>query len=486
LAVVDWHVEVRSNVARNQEADFAITLPPGGAATGLSLRIAGEERPAAFGSTERTERAFAEVTAKQRDPALLTETGPGRLRLRLFPVSSSLPPMQARVRFVLPLELGNTENLLHMPAIATGDLQPAKRAHTVTVRNGTEQLQGDWPDELLAKPLPIRRGAKVVACTDANGPLVQRLQPCGDGTPQQAAVIVVEASRSVAAALPRLSRVLDAFAPETACSVLVAHDERFASRSGRADDAGLRAWLDAMPRDGGVDPRPALVAASKLAAAGEGKVFWLHGECPRLADLWDGPQPPAVTIFATRLTTGAHLVRDEPQFARSVRDATAVGDVELRLAALAAFVRRGAGTEIFYATDAQVRTFERPTVRPDDAAAVDDHLARLWAAGEARRLRDGGDAAGARALAASYRLVTAGVGAVVLETAAQFEAHGLDPGAPIGFEPPGSAGSAPIPEPGTLLLVTSGLLAAFGLQRRRRARPAESASRIGQQNRPAE
>lgn len=469
LAVVDWHVEVRSNADRNQEAEFAIQLPPGGAATGLSLWIAGTERPAAFASAERTTKAYEAVVATMRDPALLTEVGPERLHLRLFPVSRTLPPMRARVRFVVPLQLGEGDQHLHLPTVRGKDLPLAQPGHTVSVAIGDDRLSGVWTDATLRRPLPIPAGAKVAGCTDARGALVQRLEPiatAADTAAEATAVVVVEASRSIGRAMPQLSKLLDAMPPTTLCTVLVASGEHFTQRSDRAAAPELRAWLDQQPNVGGVDPRPALRAALDLARGGSGRVLWLHGDCPRVAEPWGPNTDRRGEVLAVALTDGVHVVRDDPAFAGLVRDATSGATPDERLHHLGRLLARGGPSPGGFADDRRQRRFERSDQLPTGITPASDHLARLWAASTARDLVASGDPTAGKQLAASYRLVTAGVGAVVLESADQYAAHGLDPGAPIGFEPPGSAGGAPVPEPGTLLLVGSGLLAALGWRRR--------------------
>ena len=81
-----------------------------------------------------------------------------------------------------------------------------------------------------------------------------------------------------------------------------------------------------------------------------------------------------------------------------------------------------------------------------------DHLARLWANDEVGRIlapRDESLTAEARSLAIQYQLVTPVTGAVVLETAEQYRASGLQPV---------NAGTVPtIPEPGMVaLLIVAG------------------------------
>ncbi|MFN6193398.1 MAG: hypothetical protein ACK5BN_06205, partial [Planctomycetota bacterium] len=112
------------------------------------------------------------------------------------------------------------------------------------------------------------------------------------------------------------------------------------------------------------------------------------------------------------------------------------------------------------------RSYERASEPPADAAAVSDQIARLWAAEHARARFAAGDRGEAARLAARYRLVTAGAGAVVLENQQQYQQSGLDPGTEIGREPEGPIGSGPVPEASTLVLVATGLLAVWLLRGR--------------------
>jgi hypothetical protein len=85
-------------------------------------------------------------------------------------------------------------------------------------------------------------------------------------------------------------------------------------------------------------------------------------------------------------------------------------------------------------------------------AQTSDHLARLWANDEVARIlapRDESLTAEARSRAIQYQLVTPVTGAVVLESAEQYRASGLQPV---------DAGTVPtIPEPGMVaLLIVAG------------------------------
>jgi hypothetical protein len=91
-----------------------------------------------------------------------------------------------------------------------------------------------------------------------------------------------------------------------------------------------------------------------------------------------------------------------------------------------------------------------------------DHLARIWAVTTAEDAASPKAESARSTLAAAYQLVTPLSGAVVLETQAQYAAHGLTPG-----DPSASPQVPNIPEPTTGLLVLLSLTAA--LMRRKRA-----------------
>ena len=87
---------------------------------------------------------------------------------------------------------------------------------------------------------------------------------------------------------------------------------------------------------------------------------------------------------------------------------------------------------------------------PSDALRASSHVVRLWAAEEAARIAPA-NPSNAVKVAAAHQIVTPWTGAVVLETAAQFQQNGLKAA---------QSGSTPsiTPEPGTWLLIGFGIL----------------------------
>ncbi len=466
VARVDWLVTATGMLKRSTEGVFELQLPTGAVASGLSLWIDGVERPAAFAAQQRVERAFEAVTAAARDPALLRELSPGHLRLRLFPLNQALPPMRARVRCTVPLQLGATGNQLRLPRVSS-DVPAPDTGHEVVVDGLPQPFRGTLDDAQLALPIDVPRGATTAVSTDADGLVLQRLLPAPQPHPLTAAVLVIEASTTVQQRLPDLATVLDAFPPTTLCTVLVVHGDRYVERTGRADDATLRTWLSGESGLGGVDARPALRHARHLAERDDRRVFWLHGACAMLDTTQHQPADNDQPIFAVALHEGHNCVRDDAAIAAWLHDLAPGQTAADALRVLAEVARRGISADAFGGSGPVLRVCERVDAAPADAAVVDDQLARLWAATRARRSLGSGKHDEAMQLAARYRLVTAGAGAVVLEKPADYAAHDLDATVRIGAEPRDLVGSAPVPEPGTLLLVGSGLAAAWCLRRRR-------------------
>jgi len=469
LAAVDWELTVRSHRRRRDEARFEIQLPPGACASALSLWIGGEERPAAFAGAAKVRQAYEQVVSKQRDPALLEEISPGRLRLLLFPLADDLPPMKVSVGFTIPLRWAGTATTLQLPRIVDhncGRGRVSQHERTLRGSDGATLAVDLLDDAGLRRPIELPRGRAVSWARDAEGIVVQRMVPRTPTTASEGVVLVVDASASVGEAKPEWSKLLAAFPAAAPVSAFVAHGSGHVRRDGAAGDAALARWLGEQSFTGGCDASRALRAACDAAVArGFGRVVWLHGACPSLlAD--DVPiVPRGVTVLAVPLHPGRNVVREATGVLRALA-ATSPAGVDDGAVALAELVR--------YPTDDRgigdfTRNYERASEPPADAAAVSDQIARLWAAERARERFAAGDRDEAARLAARYRLVTAGAGAVVLENQQQYQQSGLDPGAEIGREPEGPIGSGPVPEASTIVLVATGLLAMWLLRGRRRA-----------------
>jgi hypothetical protein len=461
LAKLDWQLLFANTAPFAGEAKAEIALPAAAVASDLSLWINGVEQRAAFDGVRKVESAYRAVVDKQRDPALLVESAPGRLELSLFPV---LPqkPLRVRVQLTMPLHLRDEDAWLELPVLRAPRIQTADAKATRTVWDAG--VQDEWSGRFdAAQPPALRfaRGALRARCQDVDGFIRQELVPTT--TPASAPspwVIAIDGSATAQIGMPEAASLLSALPQGVPCTLLVAQDLGFVEASGTPDGPALSAALAKCSFVGGVDAAPMLRRAVELAGQRPGtRVLWLHGRQPVLHSQRAGAALAAfrmqvraagAPLLALPLVQGSNLVLD------------ALGDLVVqtpRTSDLAADVRwittRGLAFEA-----AERRFLRGDTADPADAS-VSDQLARVWASMQARAMWQRGEREAATRLAQKYRLVTAGAGAVVLESAEQYAQAGLEPSAPAGYVPPGNPSGNPVPEPETWLIVLSGLLLAW-------------------------
>jgi hypothetical protein len=483
LAYLEWTLEFRNDSADAQEARVQVALPPGAVVSRLTLWIDGREREAAFGTRAQTRGAYETVVRQRRDPVLVTTAGRDRVLLQCFPVPAG-GTMKTRVGITAPLGLRSLgEGRLVLPRLVERNFQvPEELRHSVwveatgavtgaglvsTVRDGGASLWGALSDrELLAETatLAIARDAGrtetwTVDAHEAEHPAIVRQRFATRERAAAHVVVVVDGSVAARKDAPAIARALTQAAPGTVVSVLLAGDDvlRFNDPAGRGGSWG--AQLERAPFVGGQDNVPALEAAWDEAEAKGAVVLWIHGPQPvalspvdALRQRWERrPEGPRLLLFA--LAPGANRVVEALDGIDAVSAPAREGAVETDLARLLA---SWAGPTAEVAV-ARTRAGTAPPV--DAAARTSDHLVRLWARDEVLRLAAAPDTlAQAAALATGYRLVTPVSGAVVLETAAQYEAANLTPG---------TTNVPTIPEPETWALVVLALAAAAYASRRR-------------------
>ena len=204
--------------------------------------------------------------------------------------------------------------------------------------------------------------------------------------------------------------------------------------------------------EGGADNLPALLHAWDLAASkpGNNVIVWVHS--PQLLELqpvgelrqrWDR-RPYGPTLYSVQTTSGSDELEKKLDGINEVKSVPRTGPLSSDLQTL------------FGRLTGRIKTLElvRSSKKLDPevdllySAKTSDHLARLWANDEVTRIlaaRDESLNDAATLLAVQYQLVTPVSGAVVLETAEQYRAAGLQPVDP---------GTVPtIPEPEVVILM---------------------------------
>jgi hypothetical protein len=122
-AVYYWTFALKNDSGQTQEAEMEMVLPKGAAVSRATLWINGVPQEAAFSSTEAVTNAYEWITLRHRDPLLVTQVSPGRIRIKASPLLPGAKPMQLRIGITAPMGVdrqGRAQVLL--PRIASSNL----------------------------------------------------------------------------------------------------------------------------------------------------------------------------------------------------------------------------------------------------------------------------------------------------------------------------------------------------------------------------
>ncbi len=223
---------------------------------------------------------------------------------------------------------------------------------------------------------------------------------------------------------------------------------------------------------GGADDTDAIIAALRALEPVPGsRILWVHGPQP-VSFASSRPRLEQATARLTRLAPltlyavepGPNLLLNDGPWAWSARMLPAIGGIAADLAGY--FTSELGGAERLVVT--RVTAGGVAENKEEKAAAWDglprgsEHIARLWAKDAilaGALAKPSGDRTEAVALAAAYRLVTPVSGAVVLETARQYQVAGLTPVAT------GTVPTVPEPHEWALLLLAMATLTIIARRR---------------------
>lgn len=490
LAYYEWILEFKNVAARAQEARAQLLLPAGGVVSRLTLWVNGEEREAAFAGRSQVRQAYQEVAIQQRrDPVLVTTAGPDRVLMQCFPVPAEGGLMRVRLGITAPLRRDAPETgILTWPCFLERNftipedlrhavwaewagspaIHPDATLRTETPRPGFAAARGSLRDEQLpggAAEVAIPRPAETrhVWTPDTrpgmtgviHGTLTNLAK-----TPPPRVVLVLDGSAPIAAHLRNAAAALDALPSPTEVAVILAGDAVEDLAPPAVLDAAARARLQGRIRTlkaaGGRDNLPALTRAWDVAAERAGSVvLWVHAAQPVLLSSPDSllqafaRRPGGPPIIAIPMDHGPNRILERLDGLPGVRGVPVPAD-GLGLEGLRRTLGQIVGT--MPAPSLELRREPGSTPPPPEATQASPHLARLWAEAEVRRLLAARDSAGAVALAAHYQLVTPCSGAVVLETQAQYDRHGLEP------VDAASVPAIPEPSPAALFVLAGALL----------------------------
>jgi hypothetical protein len=499
VAYTEWLLTFQNDSDQQREARAEVQLPPGGVVSRLTLWVNGEEREAAFGGRSQVKEAYQRVAITQRrDPVLVTTAGRDRILVQCFPVQPH-DQMKIRLGITAPLLLDNDaiarfvfphfvkrnfripNDVQHVYWIESETAISSSMNATVSdwLANGSA-MNGRIHDFELSKPessIMVARGnVQKIWSKDPFGTpgfVIQQSIQERNPTHLNRIVLVVDTSAAIRPSMLEIVEGLKQLGEDVDLNLVLTNVEQMDDVApGRAISGGSLAGLALTQTKfvGGADNVPALLHAWDLAAAkpGNNAIVWVHS--PQLLELrpveelrqrWER-RPYGPTLYSVRTTAGADVIEGKLESLAGVRSVPRVGPLHSDLQTLFGRLRGELKTLEF------VRTSKKadPAVALLDSVETSDHLARLWANDEVGRILAAGDQElnnAATMLAVHYQLVTPVSGAVVLETAEQYRAAGLQPV---------DAGTVPtIPEPEMVILVAiAGLFLAWLLYRKRALR----------------
>lgn len=495
LAYLEWTLEFKNESERAQEARAEIALPPGAVVSRVTLWVNGEEREAAFAGRAKVREAYQRIVTRQRDPLLVTTSGPDRILVQCFPVPPKSGFTKIRIGMTAPLALTDRDlGRLRLPCFASRNFRiDDQLRHLVWVESktpissgtgtllpeqtpqGAHALRGELTEQTLATQGPVIQAGRSAdtAKAWAEDPVVshrvvtQTIEQ-KPSSPPRGVILVVDGSRSMGGYITQIAEVLSSIPRGISIAAIVASDQPIeisdSGTSGATEDIGAK--LRNIAYEGGCDNAPALVRAWKIAAAQPGTaIVWIHGAQPVLIEKpealrqeWErrrkGP-----TVYSVETVPGTDRLLKELDGIESVTALPRLGSLKEDLERLFLSWQEGRSTLVLQRQSSE---------KPQDEGVLQGkhtsgHLVRLWANDEVRRLaasKAKNASEEAVKTAALYQLVTPVSGAVVLETAQQYKQAGLEPTDP--------AKVPTIPEPETWMLMLVAALVLVWIAYRKR------------------
>lgn len=457
LGYLEWTFTLKnSNKYRALEGFTQIQLPPNAVVSRVTLWINGEEREAAYAERGRVTKAYEQVTASKRDPVLVTTAGRDRINLKCFPIPANNGEMKMKIGVTFPLILENEKSgLIRLPYFRDRNFQiPDSVKHSVWLESKRElqsknqNLKVETKENLFA----VRGELSEAEMTDASSSVraVKSDQYKTVWTKSDEGFITQEVFAETAPKPARFVFVVDTSAPmakekENLIAKIKSLPEdtetSLVLTSGNAlnTDLSLPNSLTGKPAEiaekisqaefaGGTDNMPALTKAWDLAnEKSNSVVIWIHAPQPHKFTASENlhqrlaRRPNQTTIYALSTVNGLDVIEKELDNLSYLVSVPRFSDVGTDLERLVNQLNQSQKTF----------GYNRVNVAKTDlnqSKETSAHLLRLWANDEVNRiLANNLEDKKAVELAVKHRIVTPVTGAVVLETAQQYEQFGLRP-----------------------------------------------------------
>lgn len=476
LGYLEWTFTLQNkNQSQSLEGFTQIQLPPNAVVSRLTLWIDGEEREAAFAERSRVTNAYEQVTAKKRDPVLVTTAGRDRVNLKCFPITANGGEMKMRVGITFPLILEDEKNgLVRLPYFRDKNFQiPVQTKHSVWLESKRElqsanqnlkletkenlfAVRGNLADAEITDALSAIRAVKsdeyeTVWAQNGENIIAQKVTETHGERPSRF-VFVADASAAMKPEGEKIAAAIRNLPAESEVALVLTNGnalnkELSFPHSFTGNPSQIAEKIEQATFGGGTDNLPALTKAWDLAnERANSAVIWIHSPQPyKFSTSNDLAQrltrrPNATTIYSVSTASGFEEVEKELDKLSYLQSVPRFGDLRTDLERL--ILQLNHSKKSF--------GYNRVNLEKFDVAGSKEtskHLVRLWANEEINRiLATEKDEKKAVELAMKNLLVTPVTGAVVLETAAQYEQFGLHPA--------DKTNVPTIPEPEFYLLLT--------------------------------
>jgi vault protein inter-alpha-trypsin-like protein len=489
VGYLEWTLVFRNKSNLQREARAEVQLPPGGIVSRLTLWVNGEEREAAFAGRSQVREAYQKVAIQQRrDPVLVTTAGRNRVLVQCFPVPPNNGEMKIRLGITLPLPLEdeahaklllphfNYRNFVvpvdvkHAVRIqGKGPMWPYSAVLEPSRQEDVFTMAGLISDDVLSSASSSttlnRYGSRTMWSEDPFNPGFAITQSLTEHTPTylRRIVIVVDTSETMRSFIPEIARAVSYLPPEYDVRLVLADADDLADSipstySDGQDSGAISSTLERAAVAGGADNAPALLKAWDLAAQrpGNNAIVWIHSPqrllltpVDELRKRWE-ERPYGPLLFSVQTTGGTDEIEKRFDGIDEVRTVLRTGLLQNDLQIL--FAQLTGRLKMFRFVRSSKKLDKN---MPMAGVQTSDHLARLWASDEVARIlapRDSSLTDEATTLAVQYQLVTPVTGAVVLESAEQYHASGLEP------VNSGTVPTIPEPEMVVLLIVAGAFL----------------------------
>lgn len=475
LGYLEWTFTLKNkNENQSLEGFTQIQLPPNAVVSRLTLWIDGEEREAAFAERSRVTTAYEQVTAKKRDPVLVTTAGRDRVNLKCFPITPNGGEMKMRLGITFPLILEDEKNgLIRLPYFrdknfqipdqikhsvwleSKRELQTANRNLKLETKNNLFAARGKLADAEITDALSAIRAVKsgeyeTVWAKDGENTVAQNVVEISGAKPSRF-VFVADTSAAMKTEREKIAAAIRNLPAETEVALVLTNGNALNreisypnSFTGKPSEIAER--IEQTTFGGGTDNLPALTKAWDLANEWQnGTVIWIHSSQPyKFSTSNDLAQrlmrrPNETTIYSVSTASGYDEVEKDLDKLSYLQSVPRFGDMQTDLERL--ILQLNQSKKSFGYARVNVEKFDSASSKE-----TSKHLVRLWANDEINRiLAIEKDEKKAVELAMKNQIVTPVTGAVVLETAAQYEQFGLHPA--------GKSSVPTIPEPEFYLLL---------------------------------